>query len=481
MRIGTSTDPRTHHALVRGLDFGALLAAFAFTTILASRLARIGMFVWPAEASSDILGWPAQYAVLLLTALTAWSAVGLRLDIYHSIDESALGGTGRLGRAAIVWGAMIAVAIFLFKLPNVSRMFVLSFVLLSVMLILARHYIERTLRRLYQETQPRVAVVVGSGPQAQWLMGYLQKHFFPAPYAVVRRPAAEQGLGLDVDASQLYGKKGDFARSKSSFEVFIAAADMSEDVCSLIPQLVKRGVKTHIIPAVFDASIFRLALGDVGGIPLLTVRGAEMDALEAAVKRAIDLIGALLMLSLAAPLMLVLAVLVKLTSPGPVLFRQERLGKHGHQLYIYKFRTMRQDAEQMLKNNDRLYNEYVKHNYKLPQGRDPRITPLGRFLRQTSLDELPQLFNVIKGEMSLVGPRPVVPDEIGQYGDWASLLLSVQPGLTGQWQVSGRSDIADYAQRVKLDMEYLRDQSVATDLRILLRTVPAVLLRQGAH
>jgi exopolysaccharide production protein ExoY len=187
------------------------------------------------------------------------------------------------------------------------------------------------------------------------------------------------------------------------------------------------------------------------------------------------------MLALAAPLMTVLAVLVKISSSGPVLFRQERLGKNGRRIYIYKFRTMRSDAESILQKNKKLYREYVKNNYKLPKGKDPRITPLGQILRQTSLDELPQLINVLKGEMSLVGPRPVVPGEIEQYGDCASLLLSVHPGLTGQWQVSGRSDIADYAQRVKLDMEYLRDQSAATDLRILLRTLPAVLLRQGAH
>ena len=210
------------------------------------------------------------------------------------------------------------------------------------------------------------------------------------------------------------------------------------------------------------------------------------------VKRVVDFVGAAAGLTLAAPLFPLIGAAIRIDSPGPVFYRQRRAGQllgvgespgrfRFAEFHMWKFRTMRTDAESILKEDKELYAEYVKNNYKLPKGKDARITRIGRVLRQTSLDELPQLINVLKGEMSLVGPRPVVPDEIEQYGDYASLLLSAQPGLTGHWQVSGRSDIADYAQRVKLDMEYLRDRSVATDLRILLRTLPAVLLRQGAH
>jgi exopolysaccharide production protein ExoY len=142
---------------------------------------------------------------------------------------------------------------------------------------------------------------------------------------------------------------------------------------------------------------------------------------------------------------------------------------------------MHQKAEHILKSNPELYRSYVQNNYKLPKGGDPRVTSIGGFLRELSLDEIPQLFNVLKGEMSLVGPRPVVPAEIEKYGDYASLLLSVQPGITGQWQVSGRSEIADYARRVRIDMEYIRDQSIARDLQILFRTLPVVLSKEGAH
>jgi lipopolysaccharide/colanic/teichoic acid biosynthesis glycosyltransferase len=142
---------------------------------------------------------------------------------------------------------------------------------------------------------------------------------------------------------------------------------------------------------------------------------------------------------------------------------------------------MRADAEAVLKSDPQLYNKYRDSNFKLAPEEDFRITRLGRFLRTFSFDELPQLFNVLLGEMSLVGPRPIVPDEIKQYDDYAKLLLSVKPGMTGYWQVNGRSLITDYAARVRLDMEYIRDQSLRGDLHIMLKTVSAVTRAEGAH
>jgi exopolysaccharide production protein ExoY len=482
MPIRSFTSDSVHRALARSLDFACLVAAYAMATAIASRLACANMFTWPKPASSDILGWPAQYVVLLLTGLFAWSVVGTRIGLYRSDgDGGRTGSVGQLGRAAFLWMAAIAAAIFLFKLPNVSRLFVLTFVSLGSILITLRENVERFLARRIKQGQHRVAIVIGNGSQADWLIEYLRKNFCPQPYAVVRRLEAGDLTGPDPNGSQRSDSAIQMQNPERSLEVFVAAADISGDACGLIPQLLKRGVETHLMPAVFDASIFRLTLKGIGGVPLITVHNGELDALEAVIKRAIDFTGAALLLGLTAPLIFVLALLVKISSPGPVFFRQERLGKNGRRIYIFKFRTMHQDAETVLKSDDAMYREYVKHNYKLPKGKDPRITRLGRILRQSSLDELPQLINVLKGEMSLVGPRPVVPDEIAQYGDYAPLLLSMQPGLTGQWQISGRSDIADYTQRVRLDMEYRRDQSIGTDIRILMRTVPAVLLRQGAH
>jgi lipopolysaccharide/colanic/teichoic acid biosynthesis glycosyltransferase len=174
------------------------------------------------------------------------------------------------------------------------------------------------------------------------------------------------------------------------------------------------------------------------------------------------------------------AAVNRLFSSGPVFFGHNRLGQNGRMFVLFKFRTMVTNAEEVLKRDPELYQQYLDNNYKLPEGADPRTTAIGRFLRATSLDELPQLFNVLRGDMSLVGPRPVVPSEVENYADYANLFLSAKPGMTGHWQVSGRSAIKEYARRVELDLEYIRDQSLRKDLEILLRTVPAVLMRRGA-
>ena len=245
--------------------------------------------------------------------------------------------------------------------------------------------------------------------------------------------------------------------------------------------LLKNGKSVHIIPSLLDTRLFRQSLGDVAGIPVLSVSKGELSPIQSAVKRTVDFAGCAILLVVLSPLIGAIALVVRRTSPGPALFRQKRLGLKGEPFTLYKFRTMRSDAEQILKSSPALYEKYVQNNFKLPKGEDPRLTPLGKFLRATSLDELPQLFNVLIGEMSLVGPRPIVPHEAVQYGDSGTLFMSAKPGMTGHWQVSGRSEIAEYRKRVELDLEYIRDQSLGKDIEILLRTVPAVLRRRGAN
>ena len=180
------------------------------------------------------------------------------------------------------------------------------------------------------------------------------------------------------------------------------------------------------------------------------------------------------------PVFLTIAGLLKLFDPGPVFFAQDRLGVGGHRFRLYKFRSMRVNAEAILKSNSELYQKYVANDYKLPDKEDPRVTRLGRFLRRTSLDELPQLWNVLQGHMSLVGPRPIVPTEIEAYEPYADLLLSTRPGITGIWQISGRS-VMRYPDRAFLDLDYVGNHSISSDISIIARTVPAVLRRRGAH
>lgn len=194
-------------------------------------------------------------------------------------------------------------------------------------------------------------------------------------------------------------------------------------------------------------------------------------------KRAMDILGSLAGLSLFAPVMLAVAIAVKLTSPGPVFFKQKRGGMGGHTFELYKFRSMTVDAEnrkaELMKFNERSGVAFKMKN-------DPRVTRVGAFIRKTSLDELPQLFNVLKGDMSIVGPRPLPLNEEEAYSAWHWRRLDTKPGLTCIWQVTSRHD-RDFDRWVRLDIEYIRTYSIWTDISLILRTIPAVLLQRGAH
>lgn len=198
-------------------------------------------------------------------------------------------------------------------------------------------------------------------------------------------------------------------------------------------------------------------------------------------KRVFDAVVAAVLLTVVAPLMVLIAVAVRCTSRGPVLFGHGRVGRAGRSFRMYKFRSMRVDAEDVLRRDPHLWELYLSNDFKLPPELDPRITRIGRLLRATSLDELPQLLNVVTGDMSLVGPRPVVRAELDQcYGPHRAAYCAVRPGMTGLWQVSGRSSVA-FPERARLDARYVDEMSPALDLRILARTVPEVIRRNGAH
>lgn len=205
----------------------------------------------------------------------------------------------------------------------------------------------------------------------------------------------------------------------------------------------------------------------------------KMDATRynRAMKLALDYVLALPGLLLIAPLFIFLAIMVKLDSPGPIFHRRRVLGADGRVFYAFKFRTMYVNGDEILAKYPKLRRE-LNQNYKLKC--DPRVTPVGKFLRKFSLDELPQLLNVLARDMSLIGPRIIAPDELTRYGQYGNTLMMVMPGLTGLWQVSGRSDTT-YDERVALDMQYINEWSIGLDIKILLRTIPAVLKGDGAY
>src|SRR5437762_991369 len=215
------------------------------------------------------------------------------------------------------------------------------------------------------------------------------------------------------------------------------------------------------------------------GQPLVQLTAPSLKGPQLIAKRALDLIGAGIGLVVLSPVIAILAVLIKLGSPGPVFFTQERVGQGGRRFKIFKLRTMVDGAEGK---RDELLSQSVYGDarlFKMPS--DPRMTRLGRWLRQTSLDELPQLVNVLRGDMSLVGPRPPLPSEVALYEAHHYARFDVKPGMTGPWQVAGRNHVTDFERVVALETEYIRNWSLASDLAILLRTTPAVLRMEGAH
>lgn len=238
------------------------------------------------------------------------------------------------------------------------------------------------------------------------------------------------------------------------------------------------GIEVWLLAEFFKTQISRTTVDDFYGRPMMVFRSTPELSWQAVAKQALDFFGAFLLLSLFSLPMIVAAILVRLTSPGPVIFRQQRSGLNGRPFTMYKFRTMVTDAEQR-KQELAAFNEMSGPVFKVSN--DPRITPIGRWLRKFSIDEFPQLFNVLRGEMSLVGPRPLPVAETRRFDDVAHRRrLSVKPGLTCLWQISGRNDLRDFREWVRLDLEYIDNWSLWLDLKILLRTVPVVLMGSGA-
>jgi lipopolysaccharide/colanic/teichoic acid biosynthesis glycosyltransferase len=220
-----------------------------------------------------------------------------------------------------------------------------------------------------------------------------------------------------------------------------------------------------------------LEVKEVANVPLIRVNNLRLKPSERFLKSVLDYVIVLVSIILIFPLLGTIALLIKLDSPGPIIHRRRVMGLNGRQFYAYKFRTMYVNGDEILAQYPELQRE-LHREHKLKD--DPRVTRVGHFLRKLSLDELPQFINILKREMSVVGPRIISPEEMEMYGQWGMNLLTVHPGLTGLWQVSGRSDIS-YQERVWLDMTYIRNWSIWSDFQILLLTIPAVLKSRGAY
>jgi len=239
----------------------------------------------------------------------------------------------------------------------------------------------------------------------------------------------------------------------------------------------RANIRARIVPDMFQITLSHMDVTQMMGIPLIGMKPSSISGAGLLAKRVIDVLVAAVALILLAPLMALIALAIKMENDGPIIFSQERVGRYGRRFQIYKFRSMVQDAEDR-KAELEAFNEADGPLFKMKD--DPRRTRVGRFIRKLSLDELPQLYNVLRGDMSLVGPRPNIPTEVAQYQEWHKRRLEVVPGITGLWAVSGRSELT-FDEMTLLDIYYIENWSLALDLKIALQTLPHVLMARGAY
>jgi len=443
-------------------DVVALSVSAAAGTALAH---AIGSESGKPSFSSDV-------AVAALTAVAALLSLVLH-GAYRSDRQHLLPRAGSCARAAVFgFPAAVLLLIALANLTgrHVALMAALLMLLPSMLVVPLSRRVARALP-LPGRAQTTRVLIVGSGKVAKRVAARLSR---VESLEVVGMADDDPGPGEAV-----LGPISDLAELVDTYRVdrVLVAFSRTPSTATLINLRELNGrVGVSVVPRMFEMLSWRSALEEIYGIPLLHVAPASLSVSARVIKRTLDIVIASAILLVLSPVLATAAIAIKLTSPGPAFFRQPRWGRRGKTFYIFKLRSMGRDAED---GRDELEpdNEVDGPLFKLRE--DPRITKVGAFLRRTSIDELPQLLNVLRGDMSLVGPRPFVPSEAAQIDGAAARRYEVLPGMTGLWQVSGRSEL-DYDDLRHLDTVYVSSWSLWWDLRILAHTPAAVLRRRGA-
>jgi len=419
-------------------------------------------------------------ALLLVVSILCWLAIGYWLDIYEKLDSAHARVVLRDTFVQCASGAIcLVVAEYLLRL-DLSRFFVVIFATYAWMLLcLFRINAARVIgavRRGFGTAH--FVMVVGSAESARRLGEALERS---ADYGIRLLGFLAEVPG-QVQLSQIYEQYSlkqlpELLRRHVIDEIIFAVdsgklAEMEE----VFLRCDEEGVRTRVVVDFFPHVNSQVYLDRLGTMPLLTFSAAPHDEIRLLLKRVTDVVLASAALVLLLPFMVLIALIIRLTSPGPAIFRQVRCGLNGRRFTFYKFRSMCDNAEELKASLMHLNRKSTA--FKIPN--DPRLTPVGRVLRKFSIDEWPQLWNVVKGEMSLVGPRPAVPEEVDQYQTWQRRRLRMRPGLTCLWALAGR-DRLDFDTWMKMDMQYIDNWSLELDWKILLRTIPRVLIGWGAN
>lgn len=389
----------------------------------------------------------------------------------------------RVFNAGVTLIAAVAFVSYASK-TDLARGYVVVALPLAIFLdLLARYALRRRLhwRRGRGECMSRV-VAVGHPDAVADLIRMFRREVYHGMDVVAACTPDGSADGGTLDGVPVLGDLADAAgvvdRAAADAVAVLACPEMDgATLRRLAWRLEKTATELCVAPALMDVAGPRTTIRPIAGLPLLHVEHPELAGGKRLVKSLVDRAGALLAMMVLSPAFLAIAAAVKVTDRGPVLFRQTRVGRSGTEFTVLKFRTMVPDAE-LRRAELTLRNEHDGVLFKIKD--DPRITPVGHWLRRNSLDELPQLINVLFGEMSLVGPRPPLPEEVAQYGDDVRRRLVVKPGITGLWQISGRADLS-WEESVRLDLRYVENWSLTLDLQILWKTIGAVMRGSGAY
>lgn len=457
-----------------------LILLDSLTVGLAFSTAYLARFIFDLPLLKEVGSQPQLYFQLSLLFLPVWllaiAAEGGYNRRYLFIGSEEY---RRLFHATAFAALGSTLITFLLKIDLSRGWMGLSWLFALIFLLLERYLYRRWRHFQNQRHPPRHKIlIVGSNKEA----AEVSKIINQASYLGSEVVGALNGIGRSAKDLEVIGHVRDLKAKVAQVNpeaVVVIPSALGSKAFSVYSQLKDLNCSVYITPSLKDVVSSRVSIQPIGELPLIKVEKVTIDGLKGFLKRLFDLTVASVLTLLLLPFFLVIAVAIKLNSPGPVFFKQTRVGKNGRHFTCLKFRSMVVNAEAKLKELKKL-NEAKGHIFKIKN--DPRITKVGRWLRRYSLDELPQLFNVIKGEMSLVGPRPPLPSEVANYNEWEQQRLAVKPGMTGYWQIYGRAkDIFDFEEVVKMDLFYIENWSLTLDLYILWRTLWVVLAKQGSY